>query len=112
MLSRWGPACGVADFADIAGLPLAMALLSAVLFVATPLFNTISRQAEAEADLFGVNAAREPQAMASVSMRLSTYRKISPGPVEEFLFFDHPSGRTRVHMAMQWLKENPPGPRP
>jgi len=23
------------------------------------------------------------------------------------LMFDHPSGRTRVHMAMQWLKENP-----
>ena len=110
VLSRWGPACGVADFADIAGLPLAMALLSAVLFVATPLFNTISRQAEAEADLFGVNAAREPQAMASVSMRLSTYRKTSPGPVEEFLFFDHPGGRARVNMAMQWLKENPPGP--
>ena len=23
-------------------------------------------------------------------------------PVEEALFFDHPSGRTRVRMAMEW----------
>jgi STE24 endopeptidase len=41
-------------------------------------------------------------------MRLSTYRKLEPTPLEELLMYDHPSGRTRVHMAMTWLKENPP----
>ena len=41
------------------------------------------------------------------SMRLSTYRKLAPGPIEEFIFYDHPSGYDRVHRAMIWLKENP-----
>ncbi len=43
-------------------------------------------------------------------MRLSEYRKIEPGPVEEMLFFDHPSGATRVRMAMQWKADNVANP--
>jgi STE24 endopeptidase len=39
-------------------------------------------------------------------MRLSTYRKIRPGKIEEFLFYDHPSGYERVRAGMTWLKEN------
>jgi hypothetical protein len=35
-----------------------------------------------------------------------TYRKIKPGQLEEFLFYDHPSGYRRVRAAMIWLKEN------
>ena len=32
--------------------------------------------------------------------------KMSPGPLEEWIFFDHPSGRTRIHDAMTWKAEN------
>lgn len=39
-------------------------------------------------------------------MRLSTYRKLHPGPLEEVLFFDHPSGYDRVKGAMTWMQEN------
>ena len=73
----------------------------------TPLTNSIIRTAEEEADLFGLNAAREPHGFASVAMRLSPYRKLDPSPLEEMLFFDHPSGRSRVTMAMRWFKEHP-----
>jgi hypothetical protein len=61
--------------------------------------------AEEEADLFGLNAAREPHGFASVAMRLSTYRKLEPSPLEEMFFFNHPSGRSRVTMAMRWFQE-------
>jgi STE24 endopeptidase len=98
---------GVTDRADPAGLPLAIAILSAYIFVAQPLFNRITYSAEAEADMFGINASREPYGWATASMRLASYRKLDPGPIEEFLFYDHPSGRNRVHRAMLWLKENP-----
>ena len=98
---------GITDRADPAGLPLAIAVLSAYLFIAQPLFNRITYSAEAEADMFGINASREPYGWATSAMRLASYRKLDPGPVEEFLFYDHPSGRNRVHRAMVWLKENP-----
>ena len=43
---------------------------------------------------------------AMAAMRVSTYRKLRPGRVEEFVFYDHPSGYERVHRAMTWLREN------
>jgi STE24 endopeptidase len=110
VLPRLAASTGIRDRADIAGLPLAVALLSILGLLATPVINTIIRTAESEADIFGLNAAREPQGFAQAAMHLSTYRKLEPGRLEELLLFDHPSGRTRVHMAMQWLKENPPAP--
>jgi len=95
---RWD----ISGIGDIAGLPLLMACLSVFFFVATPVFNTIIRTDEAEADIFGLNAAREPDGFATTALRLSSYRKIEPGPLEEWFMFDHPSGRARVFMAMQW----------
>lgn len=91
---------------DPAGLPLFALLLGAYMFAMTPVVNTIIRSQEAEADIFGLNAARQPDGMATVALRLAEYRKLSPGPVEEFVFFDHPSGRNRIHMAMQWKAEH------
>jgi STE24 endopeptidase len=105
-LARWGGRLGVTDRADPAGLPLAIALFSVIFFLLTPLQNLVVRSFEGEADAFGLNASREPYGWAMAAMRLSTYRKISPGPFEEFLFYDHPSGYQRVHAAMIWLKEN------
>jgi STE24 endopeptidase len=94
------------DRGDPAGLPLAVAIFTAFAAIASPLLNSIVRQAEAEADAYGLNAAREPNGFAMAAMRLSTYRKIKPGYWEEVFFYDHPSGYTRVHSSMQWLKEN------
>jgi STE24 endopeptidase len=75
--------------------------------VATPVLNSISRQQETEADIFGLNAAREPHGFAMAAMRLSSYRKMQPTAIEEMVFYDHPSGYTRVYDSMRWLKENP-----
>ena len=107
-LARWGTRLGLRGRADPAALPLLVGIFSIVWFVLTPLINTVVRTTEAEADAFGLNAAREPQGFAMASMRLSTYRKLSPGALEEFLFYDHPSGYDRVHRSMIWLKENTP----
>ena len=109
-LARWGARLGLEGRADPAALPLVLAILSVFFLLATPLTNSIVRQAEAEADMFGLDAAREPHGFAMAAMRLSTYRKIHPGPLEEILFYDHPSGWQRVHASMVWLKENQDNP--
>jgi len=106
LLARYGQRWDVRDAVDVAGLPLIVALLSAWFFLMTPVMNGIVRVTEMEADLFGLNAAREPHGFSSAAMRLASYRKLQPAPLEEFIFFDHPSGRTRVHTAMQWFAEH------
>jgi STE24 endopeptidase len=103
---RWGRRWGVAGVADVAGLPVLVLLLSVYGFVLTPVQNAFTRTLEAEADVFGLNAARQPDAFATVSLKLAEYRKLAPGPVEEAIFFDHPSGRTRILTAMRWKAEH------
>jgi STE24 endopeptidase len=105
-LARWGVRLGLEGRSDPAALPLGVAILSLFFLLVTPLTTSIVRQAEAEADAFGLNAAREPNGFAMAAMRLSAYRKIRPGALEEIVFYDHPSGYQRVHASMLWLKEN------
>jgi len=106
-LSRWGESWGIRGSGDIAVLPLAVIVLSIYFFVTTPINNTITRSMEFEADMYGLNAARQPDAEANVDLLLGEYRKMDPGPIEEFVFFDHPSGRTRITAAMRWKAEHP-----
>lgn len=105
-LARWGARWGVRGIGDVAGLPLLAALLSVYFFVMTPIVNTIIRVNEAEADIFGLNASRQPEGFAEVALKLAEYRKLDPGPLEEWIFFDHPSGRARIRMAMDWKAEH------
>ncbi len=104
-LMRWGQTWGVRDVSDPAGLPLFLAVLSVYLFLMTPILNSITRVAEAEADIYGIVSSGQPDGFARVAMRLSEYRKISPGPLERFIFYDHPSGHDRVRMAMEYKAE-------
>jgi STE24 endopeptidase len=105
---RWGDKWGIRGIADPAGLPLLVLILSVFIFVLTPFLNTVVRVTEREADAFGINTAREPDGMAKVALKLGAYRKLDPTPLEEFIFFDHPSGRARIRMAMDWKAANLP----
>ena len=106
MVDLFGGQWQVRRLDDVAGLPLVAALASLFFFFATPVSNSITRSSEHQADIFGLNAVRKPDAFATAMLKLSTYRKLEPGPLEEIIFFDHPSGRTRIMDAMVWKKEH------
>lgn len=103
---------GVSEVSDPASAPLLHMMLAVLLVPGGLLFNSLVRFHESEADAFGLMSAREPDGFAMTAMQLSEYRKIEPTTLEEILFYDHPSGRTRVSMAMDWkakhLSELPP----
>ena len=101
-VQKWGTVWGVRGIADPAGFPLLSLIFSIFIFVLTPLINTASRETEREADAFSINTARQPDGMAQAALKLGSYRKLNPGPIEEFIFYDHPSGRARIRMAMDW----------
>jgi len=105
-LTRWGGSWRVRGVDDIAALPLFALLVAIYAFALTPITNTYVRAVEYEADIFGLNAARQPDGEALISLKLGDYRKLDPGVVEEFVFFDHPSGRARIHAAMRWKAEH------
>ena len=105
-LERWGGRWQIRGVGDTAVLPLVFLLVSIFSFVLTPLLNTHVRTAEAEADMYGLNASRQPDGFAQAAIHLGEYRKMNPGSIEEWIFFDHPSGRNRIYAAMRWKAEN------
>ncbi|WP_426166303.1 M48 family metallopeptidase [Sandarakinorhabdus sp. DWP1-3-1] len=106
LLARFGARWGVTEVADPAILPVLLLVATVLGLLLTPLMNTLVRTNEIEADLYGLNAARAPDAFARTAIKLSQYRKIEPSPLEEAIFFDHPSGHTRVLTAMRWKAEH------
>ena len=102
LLARYGSQLGLKGVGDVASMPLMAAVLSLFMFLMTPVTNTMIRTQEIEADRFGLNLAREPHGEAEVDLKLTEYRKPDPGPIEELIFFDHPSTRFRIHDAMRW----------
>jgi STE24 endopeptidase len=107
--ARWGARWGVRDVADPAGLPILMAAFTVFQLLATPVNNTLTRVQEIEADQFGLAAGRDPDGEAAVILKLAEYRKMEPGPIEEFIFYTHPSGWRRIENAMRWKAEQQRG---
>jgi STE24 endopeptidase len=105
-LARWGEKWQIRGIGDTAILPLVVLAISILGFVLTPVINTFTRAQEHEADMYGLNASRMPDGFAQAAIHLGEYRKMSPGPIEEFIFYDHPSGRNRIYAAMRWKAEN------
>ena len=105
-LARWGERWQIGGIGDPAVLPLVMLLTGILFFVLTPIMNTQTRTEEKEADMFGLNASRQPDGFAQAAIHLGEYRKMRPGSIEEFIFFDHPSGYNRIHSAMVWKGQN------
>jgi STE24 endopeptidase len=105
-IERWGEKWQIRGVGDTAVLPLAVLLLLIVGFVLTPIFNTWTRTQEYEADMYGLNTSRQSDGFAQAAIHLGEYRKMNPGTLEEWIFFDHPSGRNRIYAAMRWKAEN------
>jgi STE24 endopeptidase len=103
---RWGEKWQIRGIGDPAVIPLVVLLGSIFFFVLTPVLNTFTRTQEHEADMYGLNASRQPDGFAQAAIHLGEYRKMSPGTLEEWVFYDHPSGRHRIHDAMTWKSEN------
>ncbi len=102
LVARYGRRWGITGRDDPAMLVPATIVASVLAVLLTPATNSLIRFHETQADYFGINTSRAPDGWARVALKLGEYRKLEPGPLEEIIFFDHPSGRTRILMGMRW----------
>jgi STE24 endopeptidase len=87
-------------------LPVVMVMLTFLLLLAQPVINASIRFGEIEADQYSLATAKLPDAMASALVKTAEYRYPRPHPVQEILFYTHPSVERRVRMAMDWKAAN------
>jgi STE24 endopeptidase len=105
--ARLAGAKGVTGLADPAGYPVISIILTALALLTTPLSNTFSRWVEADADHFSVVQFNEPDGLAKALVKTIEYRAATPGALEEFVFYDHPSVGSRVRAMMDWKAAHP-----
>ena len=101
-----------ASLSDPKGLPVLMFMVSFFGLISLPIFNTFSRTLESQADAYSLRTQNRPDALASSLVKTAEYRYPRPNPVEEFVFYDHPSVERRVRAAMEWKAAHPEPPTP
>ena len=87
---------------DPAGLPRLSILFTLCFLLLTPVTNSMTRLVENQADAYGLAHAQEADGMAIALLRSADYRAPEPGPLEEWLLYDHPSIAHRIQHALDW----------
>lgn len=118
MLARWGSLWGIRGLEDWASLPALLFVIGLLAFLATPLFNGVSRHFEHEADRYGLEVihgiVENPNQVAAHYFQKSGEMNLAdpdPSTFDEIWFFDHPTRPERVHFAATydpWSKGESP----
>jgi Zn-dependent protease with chaperone function len=118
MLRRFGGRWHIRELGDWAVLPMGFLILSVFGFFASPVFNSISRQMEHNADIYGLEVthginANPQEAGAHAFQTLGELSLVYPYPgrLRTFWYGSHPSIPDRVRFAHEydpWSKGEPP----
>jgi len=106
VLGRFGAAWGIGSLSSPAVVVVVWVLFSVWGFATLPVSTAITREQEAEADLYGLNASREPFGLAEFMLRDADTGRLDPPPLEEALLYTHPSPKNRILTAMRWRAEH------
>jgi STE24 endopeptidase len=87
---------------DPTGLPVLVFMVSLFLLPLQPVVNGQIRKGENEADQYSLEHVNLPDALATALVKTAEYRNPRPHPVQEFVFYTHPSVERRVLGAMEW----------
>ncbi len=97
-----------APIADVRGLPVLLFAVGLFFTLAQPVLNTLIRTNERAADAYSLETVGLPDALSEALVKTAEYRFPLAGPVEEALFYTHPSVRNRVLTAMEWKATQQP----
>ena len=98
-----------ASIGDPVGLPVLLFMASLFGLLAQPVVNTLSRMEESQSDRYSLETVNLPDALASALVKTAEYRNPRPHPLQELIFYTHPSVERRVRAAMEWKAAHPPG---
>ncbi len=90
------------------GIPVLGFMVGLFALLVMPVTNTLSRFDESQADNYSLRTVNEPDALAGALVKTAEYRYPRPHPVQEFIFYTHPSVERRVRNAMEWKAQHPP----
>ncbi len=97
-----------AELSDVRGVAVLTFVIGLFFTLAQPMLNGIVRVGEREADAYSLETVNLPDALSGALIKTAEYRYPLAGPIEETLFYTHPTVENRVRTAMEWKAANPP----
>jgi STE24 endopeptidase len=96
------------EISDPAGLPLVVLIVSTCSFLSTPVGDGYSRRLEHEADAFGLDVVRDPDAAESAFRKFNAIdlSEYDPPRLIEFWYYTHPSLRHRIEFCEEWRRRH------
>jgi STE24 endopeptidase len=95
-----------AGIADVRGLPVFLFVVGLFFTLGGPVLNTLTRAGERESDDYSLRTVNLPDALSGALIKTAEYRYPQAGPIEEALFYTHPTVENRVRSAMEWKARN------
>jgi STE24 endopeptidase len=118
LLARSGARWGVRGLDDLASLPALLLLLSLFGFVSNAIGSAFSRFQEHQADVYGLEVTHGiiPDPGQACAQSFQNYGENAlvdpdPNPIQVFLFYDHPTVTSRIHLCVTydpWSKGESP----
>ncbi|WP_223700775.1 M48 family metallopeptidase [Sutcliffiella deserti] len=107
IIRRWGTTFRITNLGQLASMPLLLALLSFVLFLASPLTNAVSRYQEHTADQYAIELTGEvdPAIGAFQQITKSSLSEVNPPLLVKFLRYTHPPMVDRISYLENFLEE-------
>jgi STE24 endopeptidase len=102
LIQRFGAGWKIGELRSTGGIAVFWLLFLVGGFAATPLAYAYSRWQETQADLYGLNASQSPHGMAEFMIHDADTARLSPTRLDVFLFYSHPSRKSRLETAMRW----------
>jgi len=93
---------------DVRGLPVLLFAVGLFFTLAQPVLNNVIRIGEVEADQYSLDTVGLPDGLSAALIKTAEYRYPQAGPIEEFIFYTHPTVENRVRNAMEFKAANMP----
>lgn len=87
LFARHGKRRAVPSLRDSGAIPILRGLVLLWGFISMPIADNIWREYEAEADIFGINASRQPLGLADFMLHDADDANLDPSPIQERLFY-------------------------
>lgn len=100
VIARWGDAFKISSFNDISSLPLFLMILSMLMFIASPLSNTVSRYQETRADRYAIEMTDNTEAAIGTFQELTKagLSQVNPPLLVKIFRYGHPTMLERISM--------------
>jgi len=118
LLARSGAQWGIRGLEDWASLPALLLLLAVFSFASNAIGSTFSRFQENQADVYGLEVTHAiiPDPAQACAQSFQNYGEKAlvdpdPNPIQVFLFYDHPTVTSRIHLCVTydpWSKGESP----